>query len=151
MLKRGGTRAEAGAVQDLQNQMYQFEDVVLQLESRIDTIKKVLEDKVSRDDIPKLTSDKVTKDEIEQLIPNEEMMHEKMKFIIRDEIENIHNKFNSDLKRFDDKFVRITQAIDVHSIHKQIERKANKDSVSNDFGNHEFKISTLDRNIIRMA
>lgn len=64
MLKRGGTRAEAGAVQELQNQMYQFEDIIIQLESRIDTMKKVLEDKVGRDDIPKLTSDKVTKDEI---------------------------------------------------------------------------------------
>ena len=49
---------------ELQNQMYQFEDIIIQLESRIDTMKKVLEDKVGRDDIPKLTSDKVTKDEI---------------------------------------------------------------------------------------
>lgn len=107
--------------------MIQFEDVLFNLESRIDTIKKVLEEKANREDIPKLTSDKVTKDEISQLIPNEEMMQEKMKYIIRDEIENINSKFMDYLRNFDSKLVRLRQDIDVHTIQKQIDRKANED------------------------
>jgi hypothetical protein len=57
------------------------------LESRIDTVKKIMEDKVSREEIPRLTSDKVSKDEIGQLIPSEEIMQEKLKFVVRDEID----------------------------------------------------------------
>jgi hypothetical protein len=40
---------------------------------------------------------------------------------------------------------------DVHTLLKHIDKKANEDQVRNDFSNHEFKISTLDRNLIRMA
>jgi hypothetical protein len=47
--------------------------------------------------------------------------------------------------------VRFRNDIDIHSINRNIERKANEDQVRNDFSNHEFKIGTLDRNIIRMA
>ena len=78
-------------------------------------------------------------------------MQEKMKFIVRDEIEAMYSKFMDHLRNFDQKIVRLRQEVDVHSIQKQIERKANEDQVRNDFGNHEFKITTLDRNIIRMA
>ena len=46
-----------------------------------------MEDKVSREEIPRLTSDKVSKDEIGQLIPSEEIMQEKLKFVVRDEID----------------------------------------------------------------
>lgn len=54
-------------------------------------------------------------------------------------------------KQIDAKFIRLRAEIDIHSIQRQLERKANEDSVRNDFSNHEFKIATLDRNIIRMA
>jgi hypothetical protein len=47
--------------------------------------------------------------------------------------------------------VRLKAEVDVHSLHRQLERKANEDQVRSDFSNHEFKIATLDRNIIRMA
>jgi hypothetical protein len=111
----------------------------------------VLEDKVNREDVRKLTSDKVSKDDLEQLIPNEEILQEKMKYVIRDETEVMQTRFMDQLKLFDGKLVRLRADIDVHSITRQIEKKANEDQVRNDFGNHEFKISTLDRNIIRMA
>ena len=39
----------------------------------------------------------------------------------------------------------------LHTIQRQIEKKADKDKVISDFGNHEFKISTLDRNVVRIA
>jgi len=114
-------------------------------------LKKLMEEKVSREEVPRLTSDKVSKEEIASLIPNEEIMQEKMKFVVRDEIEVMYGKFMDHLRNFDGKLVRLRQDVDVHSIQKQIERKANEDQVRNDFGNHEFKISTLDRNIVRMA
>lgn len=47
--------------------------------------------------------------------------------------------------------IRLRAEVDIHSIQRQLERKANEDSVRSDFSNHEFKIGTLDRNIIRMA
>lgn len=47
--------------------------------------------------------------------------------------------------------VRIRNDLDVHYLTKQLEKKANEDSVRNDFNNHEFKINSLDRNIISMV
>ena len=74
-----------------------------------------------------------------------------MKYIIRDELETVQIKFMEQLKLFDSKIVRMRSEIDVHSMQRQIDSKANEESVKSDFSNHEFKISTLDRNIIRMA
>lgn len=47
--------------------------------------------------------------------------------------------------------VRIRNDLDIHSLLKTVEKKANEDQVRNDFGNHEFKISSLDRNVIKIA
>jgi hypothetical protein len=47
--------------------------------------------------------------------------------------------------------IRLRAELDIHGLYKQVEKKANEDQVKNDFNNHEFKIGTLDRNIIRMA
>jgi hypothetical protein len=74
-----------------------------------------------------------------------------MKYIVRDEIETLQGKIMDQFRSFDQKLVRIRADIDVHSLQRQIDMKANEESVKSDFSNHEFKISTLDRNIIRMA
>jgi hypothetical protein len=74
-----------------------------------------------------------------------------MKGIVRDEIEIFSIDFGKRLKVFDDSLVRLRSDVNIHNITKEIDRKANKDQVSNDFSNHEFKISTLDRNFIRIA
>ncbi len=110
-----------------------------------------MDEKTSKEDVRKLTTDKVTKEELEQLIPNEEILQEKMKYIVRDEIETLQGKIMDQFRSFDQKLVRIRADIDVHSLQRQIDMKANEESVKSDFSNHEFKISTLDRNIIRMA
>jgi hypothetical protein len=47
--------------------------------------------------------------------------------------------------------VRLRSEVDVHGMQRQIDLKANEEAVKSDFSNHEFKISTLDRNIIRIA
>ena len=40
----------------------------------MDSLKKQLDDKITKDDVRKLTSDKITKEDLDHLIPNEEMM-----------------------------------------------------------------------------
>jgi hypothetical protein len=52
-------------------------------------LKKVLEEKTSKDDVRKLLSDKVSREDLEQLIPNEDILQEKMKYLIRDELDAI--------------------------------------------------------------
>jgi len=41
--------------------------------------------------------------------------------------------------------------IDVEGINKRIHEKANAESVDSDLANHEFKISTLDSNVLSLA
>src|SRR3569833_479033 len=55
------------------------------------------------------------------------------------------------MKALDQKIVRFRQETDLYGIQKMMDRKANEEQVRNDFSNHEFKISTLDRNLIKMA
>ena len=86
------------------------------MEQRYDTLRKVLDEKVNRDDVRKMTQDKVTKEDLEQLIPNEEILQEKMKYLIRDEVEAVQNKFMEQLKHFDAKLVRIRTEVDIHTI-----------------------------------
>ncbi len=107
MLKRGGRGVDSGAIQDLAQRMIQFEEAFFGLEARVDSIKKSTDEKMGKDDVIRLNSDKVTKDEIQALIPNEEILQEKMKYIIRDEIDNLQNKFMEQLKLFDNKLVRL--------------------------------------------
>jgi hypothetical protein len=117
----------------------------------VDAVKKIGEEKTTREDVLRLVSDRVTKEEILQLIPNEEILQEKMKIVVRDEFEAYSAEFKKDLKSIDENLVKYKAQVNVHTIHRDIEKKANKEEVSNNLNNHEFKISTLDRNIIRMA
>lgn len=152
MLKRGATRgADSGAIQDLATRLIQFEEAFISLEQRVDAVKKIGEEKTTREDVLRLVSDRVTKEEILQLIPNEEILQEKMKIVVRDEFEAYSAEFKKDLKSIDENLVKYKAQVNVHTIHRDIEKKANKEEVSNNLNNHEFKISTLDRNIIRMA
>ena len=121
------------------------------LEQRVDAVKKIGEEKTTREDVLRLVSDRVTKDEILQLIPNEEILQEKMKVIVRDEFDIFSADFKKDLKALDENLVKYKAQVNVHSIFRDIEKKANKEEVSSNLNNHEFKIGTLDRNIIRMA
>lgn len=66
----------------------------------------------------------MNKEELEQLIPNEEIIQEKMKYLIRDELESIQGMFTRQIEAFDKKFVGMFKEIDVHKIRKQIDSKA---------------------------
>jgi ribosomal protein L19E len=58
----------------------------------VEALRRLVEDKASREDVRKLTADKVAREDVEQLIPNEEILQEKMKYIVRDETEKLHDK-----------------------------------------------------------
>lgn len=62
------------------------------LNTKIDSLKKQLDDKVTKEDVRKLTSDKITKEDLDNIIPNEDITHEKMKYLVKEEIENLQNK-----------------------------------------------------------
>ena len=128
-----------------------YDEQITFYQSQIDYIKQILEEKVNKDDIEKITSDKVSKDELMQLLPNEELLFEKTKFMIKEEVETIQRQLVDQAKVWDQKLVKFRADLDVHSLYKVVEKKANEDQVRNDFNNHEFKIGTLDRNLIRMA
>ena len=48
-----------------------------------------------------------------------------MKYLIRDEIDNVYNKLIEQIKQFDNKLIRLRAEVDIHSIQRQIDRKAN--------------------------
>jgi hypothetical protein len=107
MLKRGATRgADSGAIQDLATRLIQFEEAFISLEQRVDAVKKIGEEKTTREDVLRLVSDRVTKEEILQLIPNEEILQEKMKIVVRDEFEAYSSEFKKDLKAIDENLVK---------------------------------------------
>jgi len=47
--------------------------------------------------------------------------------------------------------IAIRNEFDMTELKKFIDTKANKENVSSDFQNHEFKIGTLDKNIVAIA
>lgn len=121
------------------------------METKFDSLRKQLDAKVTKEDVKKLTADKITKEDLENIIPNEDISQEKMKYLVREEIEALSVKISDQFKQFDNKIIRLRAEVDIHSVMRQLDRKANEEQVRSDFSNHEFKITTLDRNIIRMA
>ena len=60
-------------------------------------------------------------------MPNEELSQEKMKYMIREEIESVQRAFSDQLKNWDQKMVRLRNDLDIHSFAKSIDKKANED------------------------
>lgn len=50
-----------------------------------------------------------------------------MKYLIRDEIENLSTKIAEQFKQFDNKMIRLRAEVDIHSVMRQLERKANEE------------------------
>ncbi len=76
-------------MQEVAIKAQELEEQVEAITTKVDTLKKVLEEKTSKDDVRKLLSDKVSREDLEQLIPNEDILQEKMKYLIRDELDAI--------------------------------------------------------------
>ena len=85
---------------------------------KIESLKKQIDDKVTTEDVRKLTSDKITKEDLDHIIPNEEITQEKMKYLVRDEIENLQAKVSEQFKQYDNKMIRLRAELDIHSVHR---------------------------------
>jgi len=60
-------------------------------------------------------------------------------------------KLETALQSWDQQLVDLRNNFDLHAVKKEMMGKASEETVRSDFNNHEFKIGTLDRNLIRMA
>jgi hypothetical protein len=58
---------------EVEKKLHMFADNLDNIESKMESLKKQLDDKVTKDDVRKLTSDKITKEDLEHIIPNEEI------------------------------------------------------------------------------
>lgn len=46
-----------------------------------------MDEKITKEDVRKLTSDKISKEDLEHIIPNEDITVEKLKYVVREEID----------------------------------------------------------------
>jgi hypothetical protein len=69
----------------------------------------------------------------------------KVKLVEQDE------KIMSGIRTVDAKIVQLRKDTDVDTFLRMIRQKADCDVVNADFKNHEFKISHIDNNVMRMA
>ena len=120
-------------------------------ELKIDDIKEALCEKLDRGDYQVLASDKVTKQELSSLLPDPEMQEQKIRNIVEEHIDELHAYVKSELAKAEQNVNKIKSEFDIDALHKLIDTKANTLSVANDFNNHEFKIGTLDSNLIAIA
>jgi len=63
----------------------------------------------------------------------------------------MEERINTTLKSFDLRLVSLRKECDIEHIKVSIRSKADVVSVAADFENHEFKIGTLDRNLVCIA
>ena len=111
----------------------------------------MLDDKVERREVETMISTKASKDDITELLPDMRLYEEKVTSQIEESIEDLQVKLDEKLMGWDKRMVTIRNEFDMGNLRKFIDTKANKDVIANDFSNHEFKISTLDKNIVAIA
>jgi len=128
-----------------------MEDKIHDFESRIEQLMDIIDDKPDRSAIETMISNKIGKDEITELIPDMETYDHKVQTMIEESSDVFWQRLEEKLMGWDQRMVQIRQEFDIVGIQKAIEVKANKETVANDLQNHEFKISTLDRNIVAIA
>lgn len=79
------------------------------------------------------------------------MQEQKIRNIVEEHIDELHAYVKSELAKAEQNVNKIKSEFDIDALHKLIDTKANTLSVANDFNNHEFKIGTLDSNLIAIA
>ena len=70
---------------------------------------------------------------------------------MEENIDELHAYVKSELAKAEQNVNKIKSEFDIEALHKLIDSKANTLSVANDFNNHEFKISTLDSNLMAIV
>ena len=79
------------------------------------------------------------------------LQDQKMTTRIEEHIEDLWVKLEEKLMGWDERMIALRADFDMGALRKFIETKANKDRVTDDYQNHEFKIQALDRNIVAIA
>lgn len=126
-------------------------DMLQDHENRIEQILDLLDEKVEKNWVEAMISDKVGKEEVTELLPDMSLHDQKVATMIESNIDDLWVKLEQKLMIWDQRMISIRNDFDMGALHKFIETKANKESIQNDFQNHEFKISTLDKNIVAIA
>lgn len=88
------------------------------MEAKIDSLKKQVDAKPSKSDILAMTSDKLSKEELVHLLPSEDLMQERLKYLLKEEMELMNLRIVEQFKGFDVKITRLRAELDIHSIHR---------------------------------
>lgn len=112
---------------------------------------EMLREKVGRNEIGQYVSDKVDKDELPEHLPDMEGFELKLKDIIREEVQQLKNNTYENIRQIDFKMVALRKELDVENINRIISKKADLSFVNTELNGFEFKVSTLDRNLICIA
>jgi hypothetical protein len=121
------------------------------LDSRISENFQSLISKADKADIGKLTADKVKKSELGDLLPDIDVIEARIKNYVTDMFSEASRKQSEQFRTWEQKLILMRKEIDVEGINRRIHEKANAESVDSDLANHEFKISTLDGNVLSLA
>ena len=120
-------------------------------DSRLESIVDLLDEKLDRQNIEAMISGKIGKEEITDLLPDMTLYEQKTRTQIEESIDELWIKLEEKLMSWDQRMIAIRNEFDMTELKKFIDTKANKENVSSDFQNHEFKIGTLDKNIVAIA
>jgi len=106
---------------------------------------------VTRHNLPGLVSEKIEKSDILTLIPDLAALEGRMKVFTNEMGHGIEERTQEMLKKLDQRLVGLRREIDIDSFKQLVSVKADKHQVEGDLENHEFKIMTLDRNLVCIA
>lgn len=128
-----------------------MQDMLNDHENRLEQILDLLDEKLDKPNVEALISDKIGKEEIQDLLPDMDLYEQKFKTQIEESIDELWMKLEEKLMGWDQRMINIRNEFDMTELKKFIDTKANKENVQGDFQNHEFKIGTLDKNIVAIA
>ena len=137
--------------QGLDKQVKHMAEVLSDYGHRLDGLIEILDEKLDRNAIEALISDKVDKNEITDLLPNMEAYDQKVESRIEESTDVLWQKLEEKFVAWDQRMIQIRQEFDIVALNKSLDSMARKETVETDFQNHEFKIQTLDRNIVAIA
>ena len=96
-------------------------------------------------------NDRVTRDELITMIPDQGSLRDQLVDFMKEQIAEAEERIDVSLKSFDQRVVSLRKECDIEHVKGIIRSKADVVSVAADFENHEFKIGTLDRNLVCIA
>ena len=110
-----------------------------------------MEEKVDENTLNALLASKVSNQEINDILPDMSMYEHKFSSQIEEGIENLMIKLEEKFETQDLRMNKIRNEFDMNSLSKFIGGKADQKAVTTSFKDQEFKIMTLDKNIVAIA